>query len=108
MPHYKGYRRKTRKLLTLESKRGLSYLLNEFKPGDKVVIKIDPSQPKGMPHRRFHGRVGTVVEVRKRSLVVEVQVGNKKKLLYTRPDHVLPFQGESIDEDGKEQKNNNP
>ncbi|MFP3132691.1 MAG: 50S ribosomal protein L21 [Thaumarchaeota archaeon] len=106
MPHYKGYRRKTRKLLTIESKRGLSYLLNEFKNGDKVVIKIDPSQPKGMPHRRFQGRVGKIIEVRKRSLVVEVQVGNKKKILYTRLEHVVPFKGESLNENNKEQKNN--
>ncbi|MGC8569024.1 MAG: 50S ribosomal protein L21 [Nitrososphaeria archaeon] len=93
MPHYKGYRRKTRKLLTLEGKRGLSYLLQEYRVGDKVVIKIDPSQHKGMPHRRYHGRVGVVKEVRKRSLVVEIEVGNKKKLIYTRLEHVVPLKG---------------
>jgi large subunit ribosomal protein L21e len=55
-----------------------------------------------MPHRRFQGRVGKVIEVRKRSLVVEVQVGDKKKILYTRLDHVLPFKGESLNENDKE------
>ncbi len=100
MPHYKGYRRKTRKLLTLEGKRGLSYLLNEYKPGDKVVIKIDPSQHKGMPHRRYHGKVATVVEVRKRSLVLQLAVGNKIKTIYARLEHVEPFSGEK-DEGGK-------
>ncbi len=91
MPHYKGYRKKTRKLLTLEGKRGLSYLLREYKVGQRVVIKVDPSQHKGMPHRRFQGLVGVVKEVRKRSLVLGVKVGDKEKTVITRFEHVAPL-----------------
>lgn len=92
MPHYKGYRRKTRKLLTLEKKRGLSYLLREYKVGQRVVIKIDPSQHKGMPHRRFHGLVGVVKEIRRRSLVIGVKVGDKEKTVIARFEHVAPLE----------------
>jgi len=93
MPHYKGYRRKTRKLLTSEGKRGLSYLLNEYKVGDKVVIKIDPTQPKGMPHRRFHGKVGVIKEIGKRAALVSVMIGDKEKSIYARYEHIMPFKG---------------
>ena len=91
MPKHKGYRRKTRKLLTLDKPRGLSRLLEDYKPGDRVVIDIDPSQHKGMPHRRYQGRVGVVKEVRRRSLVIEVKVGRTKtKTIIARFEHVKP------------------
>jgi len=94
MPKHKGYRRKTRKVLTLEKPRGLSRLLEEYKPGDRVVIDIDPSQHKGMPHRRYQGRVGVLKEGRSRSSVVEMKVGRSKtKILTVRLEHVKPLRG---------------
>jgi len=90
LPRSKGYRRSTRSLLTKKESRGLTYLLHDYKVNDKVVVKIDPSQVKGMPHRRFQGLVCTVEEVRKRSLVVKVLVGNKVKKVITRLEHVKP------------------
>ncbi|MCC6035865.1 MAG: 50S ribosomal protein L21e, partial [Pyrobaculum sp.] len=42
-----GYRYKSRKLLSKKPRergmRGLSRLLYEYKPGDRVVIDIDPT-----------------------------------------------------------------
>lgn len=64
--------------------------MREYKPDSKVVILIDPSEVKGMPHRRFHGRIGVVKEVRRRSLVLKVQVGGKIKEVVTRLNHVKP------------------
>ncbi|MDG7035229.1 MAG: 50S ribosomal protein L21 [Nitrososphaerota archaeon] len=96
MPKSKGYRRKTRALLTLEKRKGLSYLLQSYNVGDKVIVKLDPTQPKGMPHRRFNGRVGVINEIRKRSLVVDVQVGKKLKQLMVRLEHVKPLRGEEV------------
>ncbi len=93
MPHNKGYRRKTRQLLSSEGKRGLSYLLNEYKVGDRAVIKIDPAQHRGMPHRRFHGKVGTIKQIGKRSVSLNVMIGNKEKNIYTRYEHITPFKG---------------
>jgi large subunit ribosomal protein L21e len=71
----------------------LSSLLVEYSPKDKVVIKIDAAQVKGMPHRRFNGLVGTVKEVGRRAITVEVPVGNKVKTLVARKEHVVRVEG---------------
>lgn len=92
LPSYKGYRRKTRKLLTSDKKIGLSRLLVEYRVGQRIVIDIDPSQHKGMPHRRFQGKVGIVKKIGRRSVVVDVPIGNKVKTIMVRLEHVKPLQ----------------
>ena len=84
-----GFRRRTRSLLKSEKKKGLSSLLVEYTPKDRVVVKIDPAQVKGMPHRRFNGLVGTVREVGRRSVIVDVPVGRKTKTLIARKEHIV-------------------
>lgn len=88
-----GYRRRTRSLLKTREKRGLSSILTEYSPDDRVVVKIDPSQVKGMPHRRFNGLVGTVKEVGRRTITVAVPVGGKTKTLIARKEHLVPLEG---------------
>lgn len=92
MRRSKGYRSKTRALLRKRprerGKIGLSRLLRTFNPGDKVTIRIDPSVHKGMPHRRYHGRIGTVKERRGRSYVIEVAEGKQTRTVIARPEHV--------------------
>lgn len=91
MPHSKGFRHKTRKLLsTKRQRRGLAPFLRSYRLHEKVAIDIDPSQVKGMPHRRYQGRIGSVEEIRQRSLVVAVPVGGKVKKVITRLEHVRP------------------
>lgn len=94
----KGYRSGTRRLLKKEHKeRGkikMSKLLQEYQPGNRVVVRIDPSIQKGMPHRRFHGKTGTVTEKRGRSYVVTVPQGNAVKEIIVRPEHIEPFKGD--------------
>jgi large subunit ribosomal protein L21e len=91
----KGYRSKTRKVLRKRprerGKRGLSWLLRKYEPGSKVCIKIDPSVHKGMPHRRYHGKIGAVKGERGRSYIVEVKVGGKEKTIIARPEHLEPW-----------------
>lgn len=70
------------------TKKGLGSLLVEYSPNDKVVIKIDPAQVKGMPHRRFNGLVGTVTKVERRAVTLNVNVGNKVKTVVARKEHV--------------------
>ena len=89
MPKSHGYRRRTRSLLRSSKKKGLSSLLVDYSPNDKVVVKIDPAQVKGMPHRRFNGLVGTVTEVGRRAVTVDVLVGDKMKKLIARKEHVV-------------------
>ncbi|HYC11235.1 MAG TPA: hypothetical protein VEC02_01045 [Nitrososphaerales archaeon] len=92
MPKSHGYRRRTRSLLRSSEKRGLTSLLREYEPNDRVVIKIDPSQVKGMPHRRFNGLVGVVREVDRRVVTLDVPVGDKVKTLIARKEHIVPLE----------------
>jgi large subunit ribosomal protein L21e len=94
LPKSHGYRRRTRSLLRAGKKRGLTSILREYEPNDRVVIKIDPAQVKGMPHRRFNGLVGTVKKVDRRVVRLEVPVGEKVKTLIARKEHIVPLEAE--------------
>jgi large subunit ribosomal protein L21e len=92
MPKSHGPKRKSRSILTKgKISRGISYLLINYKVGDKVVIDIDPREHHTMPHRRFQGKVGVINEVGKRILKIMVYTGAKEKTLQTRPNHVRPL-----------------
>ncbi len=88
----KGYRSRTRKLLSKairkKGKLGLSKLLVSYNPGDKVCITINPSIHKGMPHKRYHGKVGTIAEKRGKSYVVSVPLGDRMAQIISRPEHI--------------------
>jgi large subunit ribosomal protein L21e len=98
MTKSKGFKKKTRSLLSKRprehGKLGLGRLLCEYKPGDKVVIKIDPSVHKGMPHRRYHGKVAVVVSKRGRSYELNVSQGNALKEIVVRPEHLRSYSEE--------------
>jgi large subunit ribosomal protein L21e len=91
----KGYRAKTRSLLRRKprerGKTGLSKILHEYKPGEKVVVKINPSIHKGMPHRRYHGRVGVITDKKGRAYTLKVTEGNATKEIIARPEHLKPM-----------------
>ena len=95
MTKSKGYRAKTRSLLRRRprerGKTGLSKILYEYKPGEKVVVKIDPSVHKGMPHRRYHGKIGVILNKRGRAYVMEVTQGKAVKEIIVRPEHLKPY-----------------
>jgi large subunit ribosomal protein L21e len=94
-----GYRYKCRKLLRKKPRErgmsGLSRLLYEYKPGDRVIIDIDPTYITTAPHRRYQGKVGVVIGVRGRAYVIETYLGDKKKIIITTPEHLKPYQGGS-------------
>ena len=62
--------------------------MQDFKPKDRVIIKIEPFSQKGMPHHRFKGLVGEVKEKRGDAFVLDVRVGNKLKQIISRPEHL--------------------
>ena len=62
-------------------------------PDQKVVIKIDSTQVKGMPHRRFNGLVGVVRETGRRAVIIDVMVGDKKKTVISREGTHRPADG---------------
>jgi large subunit ribosomal protein L21e len=94
MRRSKGYRSRTRSLLRKNprerGKIGLSRILRAYQIGDKVTILLEASVHKGMPHRRYHGRSGTVQEKRGKSYVVNVEIGKQTKQIIARPEHLTP------------------
>jgi large subunit ribosomal protein L21e len=94
MRRSKGYRSKTRSVLRKHPRQrgkiGLSRILRTYQVGDKVTILLEPSVHKGMPHRRYHGKSGTIGEKRGKSYVVDVEVGKQTKQIIARPEHLTP------------------
>ncbi|MCW4008472.1 MAG: 50S ribosomal protein L21e [Candidatus Bathyarchaeota archaeon] len=93
----KGYHTGARGILKKKprekGKPKLSKLLTKYEIGSKVIIKMDSSVQKGMPHKRFHGKIGTVVERRGRGYVVSVPAGDTVKEIIVRSEHLEPYTG---------------
>lgn len=93
MANNHGMRRKTRdKLSKTVRARGISPVvraIQEFEPGQKVHVLIDPSKHKGMPHPRFHGRTGEITGKRGRAFVLKITDGNSVKTLIALPEHLV-------------------
>jgi large subunit ribosomal protein L21e len=94
MAHHNGPRKKTRyKFKKALRKRGLppvTTVIQKFEIGQKVHIVIDSSIQTGMPHRRFHGKTGTVIGQRGRAWVLEIKDGRASKTVIARPQHLKP------------------
>ncbi|MFB6469802.1 MAG: 50S ribosomal protein L21e [Vulcanisaeta sp. AZ3] len=90
-----GLRYKSRKLLTKKPREkgrpGISRWLHEYEVGDKVIIDIDPTFITTAPHRRYQGKVGTVIGKRGKAYEIEIYVGDKRKVIITTPDHLQPL-----------------
>jgi len=89
--HSHGFKHKSRKVMTKKNPRGVSFLLREYHEGEQALVIIDPRQHKGLPHRRYHGKVGRIINVGRRAVTLHVKLGNKTKTLITRFDHIKPF-----------------
>ena len=86
-----GFKHKSRSVMTKDAPRGVSFLLREYSVGDRALVIIDPTQHKALPHRCYHGKVGIVTEVGRRTVILDIKLGNKTKTLITRLDHIKPF-----------------
>lgn len=93
----KGYCAGTRSLMRKapreKGKPKLTKFLYEYTVGDSVIIKIDSSQQKSLPHRRFHGKIGKVKDKRGRGYVVSVAQGNSMREIIVRTEHLEPYKG---------------
>ncbi|WP_126451250.1 50S ribosomal protein L21e [Sulfodiicoccus acidiphilus] len=92
----RGNRARSRSLLRKSVReRGavppLSNLMKKYEKGEKVVIKINSSIHKGMPHRRYQGLVGTVIGSRGKAYLVVTKLGKKEKMIIVRPEHLSPL-----------------
>lgn len=97
MKHSKGFRAGTRQILKKKPRqRGmfpLSKIMYQYRVGEKIVIDIEPSVHKGMPHPRFNGKIGEIIRKQGRAYIVQIRDGNKIKQLIVRPEHLRPLQG---------------
>jgi large subunit ribosomal protein L21e len=93
----KGYYTGTRSLLKkptrAKGKPKISKILHEYIAGNQVIIKMDSSVQKSMPHKRFHGKIGLILEKRGRGYVVSVPQGDAIKTIIVRTEHLEPYTG---------------
>lgn len=71
-----------------------SQTLITYRRGDIVDVKIDGSQHKGQPYKTFHGKTGTVFNVTKTSVGIELLKPVKHRLItkrfHAKVEHVRP------------------
>ena len=87
-----GFRRNTRfkfgKNIRAKGKIKIRQFLQQFKDGDRVVLKAEPAYQKGMYHPRFHGRQATVVGKKGSCYECQIKDINKEKVLIVHPVHL--------------------
>jgi large subunit ribosomal protein L21e len=71
-----------------KSKLPIKEIVQVFKEGDKVLLKVNPSFHKGAYHMRFHGLVGDVVGFQGNCYLVSIKDGGKRKSLIISPVHL--------------------
>ena len=86
----RGFRTGTRRKLKRKHREKFTVEkhLQEFKSGDKVIININSSSPKSMPHYRYQGKAGTVKEKRGGGYVIGIKLGKKEMEITTKPEHL--------------------
>jgi large subunit ribosomal protein L21e len=92
----KGFNSRARGTFTKEVRdKGMpppTHFLREFEIGSKVIVRLEASERRGMPHPRYQGRVGTVIGKRGRAFEVEFNDGGKRKLLVSNAVHLVPME----------------
>ncbi len=88
----RGPRSKTRRKLKgrLKEKFKVEDSLKKFVEGESVVISQNPRVQKGMPHVRFKGLIGKIIEKRGESYAVKFNISKKQKEIVVRPEHLRP------------------
>jgi len=89
--YYAGTRSLLKKPIREKGKPKIRKILQDYPLGSQVIIKMDSSTQKSMPHKRFHGKIGTVKEKRGRGYVIVVPQGNSVKEVIVRSEHLEPY-----------------
>ncbi|MGC8630902.1 MAG: 50S ribosomal protein L21e [Thermoprotei archaeon] len=91
----KGYRKKGRNLLSKTSEKGgfppIKRWLATYDKGQKIAIDIWPGVYEGMPHLRYQGRVGQVIEKRGRCYVIGIPLDKRTAKIMVSPVHIRPL-----------------
>ncbi len=69
----------------------ITRFLREFQIGESANIVIESSSQKGLPHRRYQGKVGTIIDKRGEAYIVRVKLERTHKDLIIRPEHLKPI-----------------
>ncbi len=92
MKHHGGFRRKTRSKLKKsykeKGKLSLRKFFQEFKQGERVILKADPSYQKGMYYPRYHGKQGLILNKKGSCYELLIKDGKKEKMLIVHPIHL--------------------
>jgi large subunit ribosomal protein L21e len=62
--------------------------VEQYEPGEKVHLRIDPSVPKGRFHPRFNGHTGEIEASQGRAYKVTIVDGSKEKTVIANPAHL--------------------
>jgi large subunit ribosomal protein L21e len=83
------FARKTRVLARHHkpSKLPVSSFIKDFSIGDKVAI-VPKGNWRDVPHPRYRGRIGKILEKRGKAYVVEVRIMDAKRKLVVSPLHL--------------------
>jgi large subunit ribosomal protein L21e len=97
----KGFRSRSRGTFTKDVReRGMppvNRFLREFEIGQKVTVRLEPSDHHGQPHPRYQGRTCTVVARSGRAYRIQFLDGGKLKELIALPIHLVPAGTENAD-----------
>ncbi|BAB59456.1 ribosomal protein large subunit L21 [Thermoplasma volcanium GSS1] len=88
-----GSRRKLTKSKEERKKSIIGRMMQEFSPGDRVAIDIEPSVHNGMPYHRFQGYTGIVEGAQGNCYKVGVKVGSLTKYVIASPVHLKRIKG---------------
>lgn len=90
----KGFRSRSRGTFTKEVReKGLPAItryLRAYAIGEKVIVRIEPSDAHGQPHPRYQGRTCTVIARSGKAYRLEFLDGGKRKELVVAPIHLAP------------------
>ncbi|KAA8922062.1 50S ribosomal protein L21e [Thermoplasma sp.] len=88
-----GSRRKLTKSAEERKKSVIGRFMQEFEPGDRVAIDIEPSVHSGMPYHRFQGYTGVVEGSQGDCYKVAVKVDSLTKYVIASPVHLKKIKG---------------
>ena len=87
-----GSRRKTRhmskKPVQRRGKISITKTLQELKPGQKVVLKMESGVQKGLYYRRYHGKTGVVEGKKGNAYLIKVKDGRLSKTVTVGAVHL--------------------
>ncbi len=88
-----GYRRKKKGVFSKShrehGKISIRKYLQQFKEGEKVILKLEPAVQEGVYHPRFHGKPGIITGKRGDCYIVKIKDHEKEKEMIVHPVHLI-------------------